>query len=80
MFADLSAMGKSPPLVQPFKKKYFGFSETQIRSRTVAVSPTEGRIMIVANAGWDAVDAGSVRRALGVLDETLIAYGEVVWS
>ena len=33
------------------------------------VSPTEGRIAIVTNAGWDAVDASSVRRALSVLDE-----------
>jgi hypothetical protein len=29
--------------------------------------------------GWDAVDAGGVRRLLA-LDETLSAYGEVVWS
>jgi hypothetical protein len=44
-------------------RKIFLFFRIEIRSRTVAVSPTEGRIMIVANAGWDAVDANSVRRA-----------------
>jgi hypothetical protein len=46
----------------------------------IAVSPTEGRIMIVANAGWDAVDAGSVRHANACWTKTLIAYGEAVWS
>jgi hypothetical protein len=36
--------------------------------------------MIVANAGWDAVDAGSVRHANACWTRALIAYGEVVWS
>jgi hypothetical protein len=43
-------------------------------------TPTKGRIMIVANAGWDAVDAGSVRHANACWTKTLIAYGEAVWS
>src|SRR5882762_2778244 len=47
-------------------ESYFGFSEKyfcshlpQINSRTLAVSPTEGRIAIVTDAGWDAVDAAA---------------------
>ena len=32
---------------------------TQIRSRTFASRPTEGRIRIVRDAGWDAVDAAA---------------------
>jgi glyoxylase-like metal-dependent hydrolase (beta-lactamase superfamily II) len=46
--------------VQPPLKKYFGFRPPQITSRTLAIpSHTEGRIAIVTNAGWDAVDAAA---------------------
>ena len=39
-----------------------------------AVSPREGRIAIVTNAGRDAVDAGAP------ITNGADAYGEVVWS
>jgi hypothetical protein len=61
-------------------KKYFGFPETQIRSINGRPTPTKGRIMIVANAGRDAVDANSVRHANACWTKTLIAYGKIVWS
>jgi hypothetical protein len=37
--------------------------------------PHEGRIAIVTDAGWDAMDAGFVKRRM-----TLLADGEAVWS
>jgi hypothetical protein len=49
--------------VQPLLQKDSCFHLTQIKSRTVLSHPTEGRIAIVTDAGWDAVDAGCVRRA-----------------
>jgi hypothetical protein len=56
-------------------QKYFCFRLTQINFRTLTVSPTEGRIAIVTDAGWDAVDAD------GAKDEGAdFADGEVVWS
>jgi hypothetical protein len=36
--------------------------------------PTEGRLVIVTDAGRDAVDVGSARDERG-----LLAYGQVVW-
>src|SRR6266849_9871620 len=46
--------------VQSPLQKYFCFHSPQITSRTLAIpSHTEGRIMIVTNAGWDAVDAAA---------------------
>jgi hypothetical protein len=46
--------------VQPPFQKYFRFRRTQINSRSLAVSiPHEGRIAIVTDAGWDAVDAAA---------------------
>jgi hypothetical protein len=45
--------------VQPCFQKYFPSRLTQIKSRTFAIPSPEGRIMIVANAGWDAVDAAA---------------------
>jgi len=59
-----------------------------------ASRPTEGRIRIVRDAGWDAVDAaasGAQRdgragwrkareRSNGELTNDVAAYGEVVWS
>ena len=54
-------------------ESYFGFSEKyfcshlpQIKSRTVPVSPTEGRIAIVTDAGWDAVDAAALGARRGL--------------
>jgi hypothetical protein len=46
----------------------------------VPVLPTEGRIAIVTNAGWDAVDAGHVVARFGARTSGAVAYGEVVWS
>jgi hypothetical protein len=43
--------------VQPPLQKYFCFPEPQIKSISITSRPTEGRIMIVAYAGRDAVDA-----------------------
>ena len=56
--------------------------------------PTEGRIAIVTDAGWDAVDAAALgaqrgcragwrkacERSNGELTNDVAAYGEVVWS
>jgi hypothetical protein len=43
--------------VQPLLKKYFCFSEIQIRLYDSLSRPTEGRHAIVTAAGRDAVDA-----------------------
>jgi len=43
--------------VQSSGEKYIPFAVGQIKSRTPAVHPTEGRIAIVTDAGLDAVDA-----------------------
>jgi hypothetical protein len=58
--------GKSPgqsiaPHVQPLSKKYFCFSEMQIRLYDSPSCPTEGRLEIVTDAGQDAVDAGDAK-------------------
>jgi hypothetical protein len=45
--------------VQPCFRKYFAFPLTQIKSKTLAVLSPEGRLAIVTNAGWDAVDAAA---------------------
>jgi hypothetical protein len=47
---------------------------------TTRPTPTEGRIMIVIYAGWDAVDAGCVVARFCARTNDAIAYGEVVWS
>jgi hypothetical protein len=48
---------------------------TQIKSISAAVSPhSEGRIAIVTDAGWDAVDADAP------ITNGAEADGEVVWS
>jgi hypothetical protein len=61
--------------VQSHSQKYFCFSELQIKLYDSPSHPTEGRIMIVAYAGWDAMDAGDAS------DESVLqADGEVVWS
>jgi hypothetical protein len=47
--------------VQSHSQKYFCFSELQIKLYDSPSHPTEGRIMIVAYAGWDAMDAGGAK-------------------
>jgi hypothetical protein len=56
--------------------KIFPFAAYPNHFYIPAVSPHfEGRIAIVTDAGWDAVDAG------GASDESVLhADGEVVWS
>jgi hypothetical protein len=53
--------------VHPLAQKYFAFAVGQITDLTPRVSPTEGRIAIVTDAGWDAVDAAAsgVKRDAG---------------
>src|SRR5712692_1338298 len=60
----------------------------------LASRPTEGRIRIVRDAGWDAVDAAALgaqrdgragwrkarERSNGERTRDVAAYGEVVWS
>jgi hypothetical protein len=60
--------------VQSRLQKYFWFSETKIILYPSLSHPTEGRIMIVTNAGWDAVDADAP------ITNGTEADGEVVWS
>ena len=43
--------------VQPFAQKYSAHAVGQISDLTPRVSPNEGRLAIVTNARWDAVDA-----------------------
>jgi hypothetical protein len=64
----------------PFCKNISVFQKCKSGYKGCRPTPTKGRIMIVANAGWDAVDAGSVRHANACWTKTLIAYGEAVWS
>jgi hypothetical protein len=80
-------------VVQSFEKKFTACDLTQISCMSATVSPTEGRIAIVTNAGGDAVDAASVARARGLQGGLLFvsdhlarktndadADGEDVWS
>jgi hypothetical protein len=46
--------------VQSYFQKYFRFRASQITSRTLAIPPHKGRIAIVTDAGWDAVDAAAL--------------------
>src|SRR6476661_3840087 len=43
--------------VHPFAQKYFARAVGQISDLTPRVSPNEGRLAIVTNVRWDAVDA-----------------------
>ena len=74
--ADLSARrANHQKPVQPRFEKYFPFAvgqNTFIRWRYPI--PKEGRIAIVTDAGWDAVDAAAARTYVANAD------GEVVWS
>jgi|SRR5450631_3652633 hypothetical protein len=80
--------------VQSCLQKYFASPVGQIISTNSRhPTPQEGRIMIVTNAGWVAVDAAAfcVRRdcraSRKTLErspargrETIAAYGKIVWS
>ena len=81
-------------VVQSLLQKYFASPVGQIISTNSRhPTPQEGRIMIVTNAGWVAVDAAAfcVRRdcraSRKTLErspargrETIAAYGKIVWS
>ncbi len=60
--------------VKPGSKKYFAFGVGQITGITPPVSPDEGRLAIVTNVRWDAVDAEVTTTNVADAD------GEVVWS
>ena len=60
--------------VHPFAQKYSARAVGQISDLTPRVSPNEGRLAIVTNVRWDAVDAKCAKTSAHE------AYGEVVWS
>jgi hypothetical protein len=64
----------------PFRKNISVFPNRKSAVELLPSHPRQGRFAIVTNAGWDAVDAGSVRHAQACWTKTLVAYGEVVWS
>jgi hypothetical protein len=67
--------------VQPPWQKYFAFSETRISRIVRAVPPRqEGRIAIVTDAGWDAVDVSELQRAIRAQTNNSDADGKAVWS
>src|SRR5467141_2358074 len=80
--------------VQPHLQKYFASPVGQIIStNSRRPTPQEGRIMIVTDAGWDAVDAAAFcarkgcragftacERSQSERTRDVVAYGEVVWS
>jgi hypothetical protein len=75
-------------------QKYFASPVGQIISTDSRhPTPPEGRIMIVTDAGWDAVDAAAFcarwgcrasrkacERSQSERTRDVVAYGEVVWS
>jgi hypothetical protein len=66
--------------VQPLAQNilFFRFSDLQKQQITLyppLSRPSEGRIAIVTDAGWDAVAAGGARD-----ERAVVADGEVVWS
>jgi hypothetical protein len=86
---------QKPPVgqisVQPRAQKYFASAVAKISSIALPSHSTEGRFMIVTNAGWDVVDAAasarkgvagrvSRERAAGEQTNGADADGEVVWS
>jgi hypothetical protein len=60
--------------VHPFAQKYSARAVGQISDLTPRVSPNEGRLAIVTNVRWDAVDAECAKTNAHDAD------GEVVWS
>jgi hypothetical protein len=73
-------------LSSPFAKKYFAFPIGQISGFSPRVSPTEGRLAIVTNARWDAVDAKAAtdeRGRCGRRSRVVLAprcWRQVVWN
>src|ERR1700682_4809329 len=81
--------------VQPRSEKYFAlpFGRNSFIDSN-RPTPLQGRIAIVTDAGWDAVDAAALgarwdrragwrkacERSNGELTRDVAAYGEVVWS
>ena len=71
----LPALGeKIDSPVESCLQKFFVSRLTQITPISPPSRPTEGRIAIVTDAGWDAVDAKAP------LTNGADADGEVVWS
>ena len=67
--------------VQPWSQKYSVFCFTQNTSIFLAVSsPKRGRIAIVTNAGWDAVDATVLGARTARRRTAPDADGKAVWS
>jgi hypothetical protein len=76
--------GKSLPIfrnrVKPQNQKYFAFPEMKIMALVASSRPARGAFRDRHDAlGWGC-DGRGRRQALFVPDETLSAYGEVVWS
>jgi hypothetical protein len=81
------------PPVQSHFQKYFRSHLTQIKSISLAVLSPKGRIAIVTDAGWDAVDAAAsardvmagqagsaCERSNGEQTNGACADGKAVWS
>jgi hypothetical protein len=79
--------------VQSYLQKYFHSQLTQITSISLAVLSPKGRIAIVTDAGWDAVDAAAsardvmagqagsaCERSNGAQTNGACADGKAVWS
>jgi hypothetical protein len=77
-------------VVQSPRKKYSAGPVGQITFTTPPVSPEQGRIAIVTNAGWDVVDAAASARKViagrvsreqstGAQTNDAKAYGKSVW-
>ena len=62
------------PRVQPLLEKDSDFQKCQISLQPFPFRPTEGRVAIVTNAGWNAVDVDAP------ITNGVDADGEVVWS
>jgi hypothetical protein len=63
----------------PLSKNISLFISANQNYKSPVSSPRRGVGHRHQTLGWDAVDAGGVGRLLAP-DETLFAYGEVVWS
>ena len=61
--------------VKPLQQKYFCFSEMQIRRMICHPIPSEGRIMIVAYAGWGCGGRIAARKDEGAGMRTAKSYG-----
>jgi hypothetical protein len=73
--SDFARQGESGnPLSSPFKKNISVFPKCKSGYVNDCSTPLEGRVAIVTNAGWNAVDAEAPITNGGEAD------GEVVWS